>query len=1159
MTNANDLYYNRVMGKTIDELRDDASFQQDLVTFFQSDRHGYSGDKIRERGVDGLLEDFAEHMRYQENNEVSALRDLYFASGKEDASQGQRDAFGRLMAAWDNSSGTDMSFDKAFDYFESIASAPSTWATVASAGAGKIAARAGVKGAAIATRRAVAATIARESVGQSVARGAARGAIAEGAQAAALESINQGTRVRSIEDYDFDVGDVAIAGVAGGVFGGAAGAAARVVSNTQANKAIDALEESGMNFRRIAAEKAQAASATVKRADPMYLKSFIDDLYSYSKDATEIATGAHKSARSKGLDALPKGEVEAGEIIRRAIMNPNDPYSKVYSIGGLNSDAIQGIAAAYIDLRKAFDPNGNKRISQIVAEAIRSGDFAEDGVGETIRKAAGNIGIDPDKLTNARDLIKAVQDKYGISADEFSHLYMAELSNAAKLFNFQSQMVRKLGGRGGDKAARATAEAEKLERVQNKFDAIVADARELFKRRVSTVTDQQVDEIAAQAQKNTNGFVEFARNADAMRIAFMTSQLATTAANVTFSMGRLGVDVVDTMFYNAIRGKNPFKGTFSTVAALTTDRRMVEVLDLMIDDEAPDYVAKYLTDVSRAEGQTGSGLMAKYGRLVNYFNGLTDKVFKNAMFYSSLDRHLSELGDETIGTSVEGFIRSGRNFGDIPEDLVRKAVDDSLRFTFQRSYYGEKTMFAKGAQAVFSMHKKVPLLISSSMPFPRFVANQLEFFHDYMPGLGALGMIRDLRNGAVPTKNMAERVSRQITGTALLGAAYAFRAQQGTETKWNQYIDEDGRVQQLERIAGPMNAFLVIADAIYRYRNDEELDVSTYKLGAELAEQLGTTGFIPDSAPVVNLLKALTTGESNASVNNLLPDLIATFTYPLASVRDIYGQIDPRSSMNPYTKDVTGGEMTVSLFDIMEFEFNKGAGFTSRATRFLPDVPWVQVNTSIDGQYDLEYWNMFSGKQIQSVDPMTKQFTGRNVSPELSELQRDMNRYGIDEYDAYRGNANPSLDYAVRYYMANVYDLPKRWEEFKSENADVLDQATPEFVRDRLSDFLSQSIEAATSKVREDFERRAVNDPASVRGYIRNVFVAKMRQMKREGRTDPNDLFSAYLVRTGKEAMSINDYIYNADSLEGQLSRMEEVSGVLDNIQKSGRNFSEPK
>ena len=72
MTEQNELYYNRVMGKTIDELRNDANFQQDLVTFFQSARHGYSGDKIRERGVSGLMDDFAEHMRYQENNEVSA-------------------------------------------------------------------------------------------------------------------------------------------------------------------------------------------------------------------------------------------------------------------------------------------------------------------------------------------------------------------------------------------------------------------------------------------------------------------------------------------------------------------------------------------------------------------------------------------------------------------------------------------------------------------------------------------------------------------------------------------------------------------------------------------------------------------------------------------------------------------------------------------------------------------------------------------------------------------------------------------------------------------------------------------------------------------------------------------------------------------------------
>lgn len=1126
MTNANDLYYNRVMGKTIDEVRNDTQFQQDLVTFFQSDRHGYSGQQIRERGMDGLLEDFAEHMRYQENNEVSALRDLYFASGKDEATQGQRDSFGRLMAAWDNSSGTEMSFGKAFDYFESIATAPSTWASVASAGAGKIISTAGTKGTAIAVRRAVASTIARESVGQAVVRGAARGAVAEGVQSAGLEAINQGSRVRSIEDYEFDVGDVAIAGVAGGVFGGAAGAAARVVSSRQANQAIDLLEQRGVNAQRIATEKAAAAGATIKRADPMYLQKFIDDLVEYNSSVKEIKTGSHRSASNKALQALPDDAVQAGERIRRSILNPDDPEAKTFTIGALNSDAIRGLAAAYVDIRKAFNAPEGKRISQVVADAIREGDL--DNV----------------------DIVKTIRDKYGLSSDEFSHLYMAELSNAGKLLNAQSQLVRKVG-RNSTQIAIETA---KLNQAQSKFDAIVADAKELFKRRVSTIADDQLDEISTQVGKDTNKFIEFTRNFDAMRIAFMTSQLATTAANVSFSVGRLGVDVVDTMFYNAIQGKNPFRGAFSTIAALTTDRKVVEVMDFMIDENAPDYVAKYLTDISRAEGVTGHGKMARVGRVVNTFNAFTDRMFKNAAFYASLDRHLADLEDATLGNSVEAFIRSGKTFGDIPETTVRKAVDDALRFTFQRGYYGEDTMFAKGAQAVFRLHKKVPFLISSSMPFPRFIANQLEFFHDYMPGVGALGMIREMRNGAVPSKNMAERLSRQLTGTGLLAAAYAFRSSQGTDTTWNQYKDEDGRVQQLERIAGPMNAFLVIADAIYRYRNDEELNVSSYKLGADLMEQLGTSGFIPDSAPVVNLLTALTTGESNASVRNLIPDLVATFTYPAATFRDIYGQIDPRSSQVPYTKATDGDETVISLFDMVEVR----TGDIARATRFLPDVPWAQINNSMDGQYDLQYWNPFSNVPVTSIDPMTKQFTGRNVSPELTEIQKDMNRFSINEYDAYKGNRNPTVDYAVRYMLANdrAYNLPKQWEDWKQSNASVWEGAAPEYKRDLLREFIKSSVADVTTNVMTAFENAVDSNPASVRGYIRNVFISKMREFKREGSTDPNEQFKAYLRERGDEPVDINTYVINADSLEGQLSRMQEVTGILDNIQKTTQTIA---
>lgn len=1122
MTEQNELYYNRVMGKTIDELRNDANFQQDLVTFFQSARHGYSGEKIRERGVSGLMEDFAEHMRYQENNEVTALRDLYFASGRDEGTQGQRDAFGRLMTAWDNSDGTEMSFGKAFDYVESIATAPSTWATAVTAGTGKLAARAGVKGTQIATRRAIASTIARESVGQAVARGAARGAIAEGAQSAAQEAINQGTRVRAIDDYQFDVGDVAIAGVAGGVFGGAAGALSRIVGNTQANKAIDILEERAVNVQRIASEKSAAATATLSRTKPMMLNDFIDDMLNYNKSITEIATGAHKS-RTGSLPPLPQNEVAAGERIRRVLMNKGGADEKSFTIGGLNSDAIRGLAAAYADLKTAFNAPEGKRISAIVADAIRDGDL-------------DNI-----------DVVKAIRDKYGLSSDEFSHLYMAELSNAGRLLNAQSQIAKKTG------RATSAQTTKQLEAAQSKFDAIVADARELFKRRVSTVSDDQLDDIATQAGKDHNGFVQAVRNFDSMRIAFMTSQLATTAANVSFGIGRLGVDVVDNMFYNMINGKNPFRGSFSTIAGLVTNRRVVEVMDMMIDQDAPDYIAKYLTDISRAEGQTGHGWMATAGKAVNLFNAYTDRLFKNAMFYSSLDRHLADLGDETLGTSFEAFARSGKNFTDIPEDTVRKAVDDALRFTFQRSYYGEKTMFAQGAQELQKLHKRIPFLISSAMPFPRFIANQLEFIHDYMPGVGALGIMRELREGAVPTKNMAERLSRQMTGTALLGAAYAFRAQQGTDTKWNQYIDEDGRVQDLSRIAGPMNAFLVVADAIYRYRNDDELNVETYQLATELGEQLGATGFVPDSAPLANLIKAITTGESNASVSNLIPDLIATFTYPLATFRDIYGQIDPRSSQTPYTKTTAGDETVISLFDLVDIK----SSHITRATRFLPDVPWVQVNESLEGQYDLQYWNPFSNEPITSVDPITKQFTGRSVSPELTEMQRDMNRFNIDEYEAYKGNKNPTVDYAVRYALANTVNMPDAWVQWKTDNAELWNSASPEYQRDLMRNYIQNLVQDVTANVTASYENLVDTNPVAARGYIRNVFQAKMSEFKRLGYSDPNDQFRTFLESNGYPPMDIKEYILSGESLEDELTNMQRVVGILDNAIKTRDTLTE--
>ena len=155
-------YYERVQGQKITDLKEDENFKKDLVRFMSSSRKNYSIDELKEKGFDWMLDEYVEHMRSQDTNEATALQDLYFARD-ENAREGDRAAFGRLMTAWDAAGGAGTGRLKGTgDYLEGIITAPSTIAGVFTGGFGRLGGAAAGKAASIGTRAAVQKVMSKE-------------------------------------------------------------------------------------------------------------------------------------------------------------------------------------------------------------------------------------------------------------------------------------------------------------------------------------------------------------------------------------------------------------------------------------------------------------------------------------------------------------------------------------------------------------------------------------------------------------------------------------------------------------------------------------------------------------------------------------------------------------------------------------------------------------------------------------------------------------------------------------------------------------------------------------------------------------------------------------------------------------------------------------
>ena len=121
--------YNKKDTITRDDLASDTDFIAD-ATYFLRERNGEKGLMTNEEVIDK----FMEHMRYQNVNEITALRDLEYA---QNADRQGKQTFARLIDAYDRIDDLEEASDYGrmmLDYAQGIATAPSTYLGIVTGG-----------------------------------------------------------------------------------------------------------------------------------------------------------------------------------------------------------------------------------------------------------------------------------------------------------------------------------------------------------------------------------------------------------------------------------------------------------------------------------------------------------------------------------------------------------------------------------------------------------------------------------------------------------------------------------------------------------------------------------------------------------------------------------------------------------------------------------------------------------------------------------------------------------------------------------------------------------------------------------------------------------------------------------------------------------------
>jgi len=1113
-------YINKATDGAFLDLVEDKEFQKDLVQFFTGGRYNYTEEDYRKKGIEGLANDFVEHMRVHEWNEVTAAKDLNYAINK-DADIRGKEAFGRLIEAWDRSdrAGSNNFFTSAGDYLEAIGTAPSTYLGLGTFGIAKLGSKAATKGVQILTRKKLKEQLAKK-VTPSLTKTTLIG-MGEGLAVGTTQSALQGeTREELIEGYEYTVGDMAVDAAfntaLGGVLGNVSG---RIGRNKQAN--VDELflksAEASEKLRTTSVKKATERLSNPKNATDA---DRIMDAARRVVDVEAVLAAKAGDRTAKILDPLDPEKVRRGTDILNIIANPN---ARGEFQSGISIDTLRSVTAATLDIIEELNVGADERITSAVSNAIRDGN--------------------PEILSKLDD----IRNNYGLSREEMSLVYLSEFSKAGKTLA-EASIIK----RAQTKAMRGI-RADVAEKAA--FDQSAEELRGLARHGVSTFSDQMAAELSQDVIRNsakktkTDKFIDFIRDTDGMRIAFMTSQMATTVRNVTSTGILTGVDIMDEFNRGLITGqivKNPgdvlLKMT-STLRGMTWNQAQARAMKDIFRAEMPETYSSVFNDAMRLEvGVQSQSYFAKAGRAVNVFNTATDTFFKESMFFASLERQLADQG-----MTVKQFIESGASLDSLPDGVVRKAYDDANRFTMQRTYIDDDSAFGQAARFAVKLNRKVPYLVSGALgvPFPRYVANHLEMIADYTPILNQLAR----KVGSDPVKTGQDRTVRNMTGISMISLGIAAAAMKDGEVDYKSIETSLGAEADIAPNVGFVIAHFYLGDIIYRIASGKPLP-KLRELGTVLG---GVSDFSADFTLVEELVKSIYKLEFTEEFQKSIGNVAATFTYPGIIGKDVLGQINYDKAGAPFIRNVEGESVGADSDDVSLYgEKSTLQTIVGQATRFMMDSEYLQYTQSFNGKTDINYYSPFNPQPIGKINPLLKQISGVAQNAPMTEIEREMNRLAIDPYDFYRtyGEKNASIDYQLRYELSQT--LPQEYEYWaentklgklgKGRTYNELDDV--DLKAQFLKEFVDQKIKEGKAVVQGRIDDLKGSDSTKhmVRGYIRNNYAIKREELGAAIFDEAAAQLSKGSSKTSKE------FLAKSEDVLDELNRRQALLHVVDSI-----------
>ena len=1025
-----------------ENLINDVDFIYDAKQFLY-DREDYQSDNAED-----IYDRYLEHFRYQNVNEVSAVRDMYLA--QEYQQQGDDEGLsrmGRLMSTFENQD-TDFTSETVTDYLGGVFTAPSTYASMFSFGAGKagaLAAQQGIKfgikeiiknGAKASggkmTKKALQkgtekmgklATAKQAFIGGGY-KTAIGGATVDALGGAGTVAAQEQTRVLTDEDKDeVDLGTVALGGVIsglpGGVIGGVTGSRKAFTSNIAG---------------QFTAKEVKKRSNAISHV----YKTISSKKFGKGKDFKSKVAQAYSTILKKSLDeTLGSFNMNVGKRLKI------DQAVEKGTLLSLDEKVVRNIGSAASEVTDMIPAREVLKDGKLTRVAKGSKEDLEERITSRIARGISSGIISTDSFMG---VLKA----HNLSATEFGALYAAEMSQAGRTLQTASVLSR--------------AERKKLfEELTDLDKAIVTlgDTTEAARNAVTQRTDRGLV---------LNKAGDFFRALNKTRIGLMTIQAATTVRNTTNGYMRNYVYALDNLgagAFNYVKGKSRLTigssdkelmkdAEFAVkegVAQLRAGGQSLLLKDMVFGLQGIDTailtkvfrdpklgnsdIAKQLFrelgDIGTSVGDD-SGNMLKTARFLNKFNTLSDNVFKSAIFSREIDKLIkTDAADVFAKKGINGLsdLVSSGNFRMMDDKALAGAMEKALDFTYQTGKF-------RGKQGVFNSAADTFIQASASqfgsafVPFPRYIVNQFRFVYEHAPILGMLDI-----GGVLNKSATAERFGKQMTGMAMIGAFFGMRENLGDEnTGAYEYKNPFGHGTFDARASlGPFMAYAFVADALYQIgRPNGELEkafgyrlhdndrvtgnIKTREFVEALSGGLSRAGtglqFVDEIVKLATEDTATESGKFQQGLAKFVGNYFSTYTVGAGMIKDAVQMVDPDTRM---------------LTDNTDVEFLPY--MLKQATRSFP------MEAHSDGEGFLErppQTTPYKSTGIRNTMPMFRQITGLTPMEEKNDVQRELDRFRLDYFEVApvkvqdniaNREARQNVALAIEHHLNNFINSPE--------------------------------------------------------------------------------------------------------------------------------------